>query len=228
MIRATVDTQPSKVLLAAATRRLHRALLEGLLATGEVPLAADLAGVAGIDESAVPERLWELVEADYAGCDETGRLRCLYPLSVGQTPHVVTIDGRRRYAMCAIDALGVAAMLGQAVVIETGCVGCGTAMRIELCPGALMSVAPPGAVVVARLGSEEPAREVCCPVTVFACGAEDAQAFAERTPGTHILALEEARGLGEALFGDLRRADVLPATRRRPQIVRRATGAGTR
>ena len=65
--------------------------------------------------------LHELAAADYAAVDGAGRLVCLYPLSPSPTPHVAIIDGLRRHAMCAIDLLGIPAMLGRALALEGSC-----------------------------------------------------------------------------------------------------------
>ncbi len=96
--------------LPPARRRLHRALLDWLLATGAVWPEEELARAAGVDPATLPELMAELVAADYVATDGAGKPVCLYPLSPAPTPHLVRIDGQPRYAMCAIDALGIPAM----------------------------------------------------------------------------------------------------------------------
>lgn len=60
-----------------------------------------------------------------------------YPFSASPTPFVVRLpDGRERYACCAMDALGMAPMLGQRVEIRSRCHHCGTPLEF--------SAAPPG------------------------------------------------------------------------------------
>ncbi len=105
--------------LPQASRRLHRALLDGLLATGAVQPGEDLARAAEVDPAILPDLVAELVAADYVATDDTGAPVCLYPLSAVPTSHVVVVDGERRHAMCAIDALGIPAMLGRALPIQT-------------------------------------------------------------------------------------------------------------
>ena len=47
----------------------------------------------------------------------TGGERAFYPFSGHPTPHRVRFDGREVYAMCAIDALGVAPMLHRPIEV---------------------------------------------------------------------------------------------------------------
>ncbi len=202
-------------ILSAEVRRLHRVLLHGLVTTGIVSPPDTLAVAAGIEPAVLPARLSELVAADYAAFDTAGRLTCLYPFSVSPTPHVVRIDGQRRHAMCAVDALGIPAMLDREVPIEAECGACGTSVRLVVRPGEVVAADPISTVVVARRDEREPAATACCPFTVFACTAAHGQALVAATTGTHLLSLAEALVQGEAIFGDQRRADALPARRRR-------------
>jgi hypothetical protein len=203
--------------LPETDRRVHRALLDGVLATGTVPPPAALAAAAGIDAADLPAHLAVLAAADYLGLDADGRVACLYPFSPTPTPHVVVIDGRRRYAMCAIDALGMAAMLGRAVEVDGVCAACGAPIRLRVAPGTIVAAEPPEAVVLARRSGDEPACETCCPFTLFACGPGHGAELAARLPETTVVALAEALHHGETIFGDFL-GEALPARRRRSEI----------
>src|SRR5690606_32750228 len=62
--------------------------------------------------------LTELHERDVIRLDERGAIQAAYPFSAVPTPHLVAIDGGPTvYAMCAIDALGIAQMLGRDTAI---------------------------------------------------------------------------------------------------------------
>lgn len=206
--------ETANAMLPEIERRLHRALLEGLLTTGAVPTRAALVAATGIALDELSARLAVLAAADYLAFDAEGRLTCLYPLSGVPTPHIVTIGEWRRYAMCAIDALGIAAMLRRAVAIDGRCAGCGASIALDIKPGTVARAAPPEAVVVARRGGNEPAVATCCPFTVFACHPDHGRELVARMPGTSIVPLPEALAHAEDLFGDLL-ADTLPARRRR-------------
>ncbi|MGH2560843.1 MAG: organomercurial lyase [Thermomicrobiales bacterium] len=205
-------------LLPDPHRRLHRALIEAMLATGVLPGEEELAAALGAPAEQVRSGLRALAEADYVSFDAKGRLTCLYPFSVVPTPHVVVIDERRRYAMCSLDALGVAAMVGRAITVEGRCGACGTSIHLEVRLGAVGTATPAAAIVVARRAFDAPASEVCCPYTVFACGEEHARTLVAREPGSEMLPLDVSRDLAEMIFGDFL-GERLPARRRRSSDV---------
>jgi hypothetical protein len=205
---------PSHPTLSPVDRRVHRALLEGVLGSGAVPDDAALAATAGIDPADLPRHLAALVAADYLALDPAGRPTCLYPLSLVPTPHVVAFGGVRRHAMCSIDALGVAAMLGRAVTIEGSCAVCRAPVRIDVAPGTIVRAEPTEAVVVARGDGDASGFDACCPFTLFACSPAHGEAAAARQPDTGVLTLAEGLEAGETIFGDFL-ADYLPARRRR-------------
>ena len=66
-----------------------------------------------------------------------GRVDIAYPFSAVPTPFVVRLpDGNERFTCCAIDALGVAPMLGQRVHIRARCHDCNTPLDFSAGPDA--------------------------------------------------------------------------------------------
>jgi hypothetical protein len=64
-----------------------------------------------------------------------GRVEIAYPFSAIATPFIVCFaDGEERYACCAIDALGMATMLGQAIHIRSWCHHCQVPLALEAGP----------------------------------------------------------------------------------------------
>ncbi|HKW92534.1 MAG TPA: organomercurial lyase [Methylomirabilota bacterium] len=82
----------------------------------------------------------ERVRADLARLDTDdliqlgdGRVDIAYPFSAVPTPFLVQLaDGPPRYACCAIDALGIAPMLGQSVRIRSRCHHCGESLELSV------------------------------------------------------------------------------------------------
>ena len=80
----------------------------------------------------------EGIRADLARLDaddliqiRDGLVDVAYPFSAFPTPFVVQLaDGQARYACCAIDALGIAPMLGQRVRIRSRCHHCGEPLEL--------------------------------------------------------------------------------------------------
>ena len=122
--------------LTRPARQAHLAVLAAFAQTGRAPRRGDLeriARAAGADPAAVLvelERiaraggadpaavLAELAERDVLAFGQAGEIRAAYPFSPSPTPIRVSWEGGPvTYAMCAIDALGVSAMLGRPVTI---------------------------------------------------------------------------------------------------------------
>ena len=92
--------------------------------------------------AALPDRAPEAVRDSLIKLDEDdlievrgGRVEIAYPFSAAPTPFVVRLaGGRERYACCAIDALGVAPLLGQRVHVGSQCHHCGTPLEFVVTP----------------------------------------------------------------------------------------------
>ena len=62
-----------------------------------------------------------------------GGIPLAYPFSAAPTAFAVTFaDGRQRFACCAIDALGIAAMLSASIQIRTHCHHCGRPLELAV------------------------------------------------------------------------------------------------
>ena len=138
--------------------------------------------------------------------DEHAAIVSAYPFSERQTAHQVLLGGNTtRYAMCAIDALGMPCMLGQGAHIRSTCFFCARPVTVDIAEG-LLDRASPSTLVVWR--SERDGccvAEARCPLMNFFC--EDAHLLAwyamsphERGRGLSIL---EALEVGKAAFGAL-------------------------
>lgn len=102
---------------------------------GSVQVSDIVAALPGRHPEAVLEHLRKLNEDDLIRIS-TGRVDLAYPFSASSTPFVVEL-GRgqgERYACCAVDALGVAPMLGQSVRIRSRCHDCTTTLELSADP----------------------------------------------------------------------------------------------
>ena len=100
--------------LTGPARQVHLAVLAAFAQAGQAPGRVELERIAragGADPAAV---LAELAERDVIAFGQAGEIRAAYPFSPSPTPIRVSWQGGPvTYAMCAIDALGISAMLGQ-------------------------------------------------------------------------------------------------------------------
>ena len=124
---------------------------------------------AGLEEAAAPygvsgqEVMRQLHAADFLRLDAGGAISAAYPFSPAPTPHLVTISGGPQvYAMCAIDALGIAAMLGKTVTISSSEPGTGAPVTVTVPAAGGAAVWEPGTAVV-FYGQQETACGTCPP-----------------------------------------------------------------
>ncbi len=101
---------------------------------GPVSVEALAAHLPGHDLAEVSAAVSRLDEKDLILARER-RIELAYPFAGTPTAFSVTLPGgRRRYAVCAIDALGVPALLGQPVVIRSHCHHCREPLEIAVRP----------------------------------------------------------------------------------------------
>ncbi len=99
-------------------RAVHQAVLHSLAATGTLPDQELLDDAARPFDTA--QALRELAEGDYLCLDSLGQITAAYPFSATATSHKVLITGGAiAYSMCAVDALGISAMVGASVQIRS-------------------------------------------------------------------------------------------------------------
>ena len=120
---------------AARETRILQAILRAFVERAEPIVVEDFL-------RAVPERGPDDTRAAPTRLDEDdlirirdGRVDLAYPFSTTPTPFVVSLSGRGdRYVCCALDALGVAAMLGESVHIRSRCHHCGEPLEFSADP----------------------------------------------------------------------------------------------
>ncbi|MEV3989874.1 organomercurial lyase [Streptomyces sp. NPDC049837] len=187
-------------------RAVQRAVLRAFATHGRPPTEEELAAAAA--PYGVPARrvLAELSAADYVSLDDHGRIRAAYPFSPVPTAHRVRIAGGPEvWAMCAVDALGVAPMLGRDVEIRSADPVTGQAVTVAFRGGTAVWE-PRSAVVLARTGRcAGPAVDACCPDLNFFAGPGSARRWADRHPEADVVVLgrDLAEALGRAVFGPL-------------------------
>ena len=200
--------------LTRPARRVHLAVLGAFAHTGRAPMRGELARLArsqGADPAAV---LAELAERDVIAFDRAGEIRAAYPFSPSPTPIRVTWDGGPvTCAMCAIDALGISAMLGRPVTITAAEPGTGRVITVHA-DGGQARWNPPGAVVFAgTTGGDCPhAADRTCGHINFFTSARAARTWAHANPAVTGTVLRRAQALRQAVaeFGAFMQAATPP------------------
>lgn len=194
--------------LAAAgpdARTVYGVLLPAFAASGRPPGPDALAAGTGVARDHVGVALAELAAADLVALGPDGDVLGAFPLSAVPTRHRVHVDDRPvLHAMCAVDALGIPAMLGAAGTITSTDPATGQPIEVRIGTDGTLDVSPPEAVVVVARTGDGPLASACCSVIDFhsdRAAAEDVL----REPGTRggVLTVPEAHALGVLLFGAL-------------------------
>ena len=115
----------------ALLRRILRRFAER---GGPVPVA-DLHGALPEREARAAQDALAALDADDLIRLAGDRIDLAYPFSAGPTPFALRLTGgRQRYAVCAIDALGIAPMLGEPVGIVSECHHCRMPLALSVMP----------------------------------------------------------------------------------------------
>ncbi len=189
-----------------ATDRVRVALLQLYAEEGRAPDMRALAEHAGLSVAAVRPLLKELQRHDLVVLDGE-RIVGAYPFTDEGRGHRVNLEGRVLNAMCAVDALGIGAMIGRDTIITSACRHCGEAIRIATRDRgrALTGVEPESAMMWQSVRYESAcAANSLCAATVFFCSDDHLSAWRrERSadePGFR-LSIVEGLEAGRALFG---------------------------
>jgi hypothetical protein len=207
--------------VSPAAGEIHRAILHGFAASGRPPSWQQLRSIAArVELGAV---LAELHDGDVVRLDGHGEIRAAYPFSAAPTTHVVTIaGGPSAYAMCAIDALGMAAMLNRDIAVHSVDPQSGTEIQVTITGGEAVwdpatAVVLVGSIAPTKIVNGEccppdtdqacaaPAADRCCAVMNFFTSTSTAQIWLAAHPDVNaeILTQRQALRLGNDIFGQL-------------------------
>lgn len=197
----------SAAALTPPARQAHLAVLASFVRTGQAPSRAVLEGVAGATGARPDAVLAELAERDVVAFDPDGEIRAAYPFSPRPTPIRVTWQGGPvNHAMCAIDALGISAMLGIPVTITAGEPGTGRRITVRA-DRDRARWEPRRAVVFAGgyRGGCGPSADRACGFINFFVSKKAALAWAAQQPAIRGAVMGQAKALarGIAEFGAL-------------------------
>jgi hypothetical protein len=201
------------VALTPPARHVHLAVLGAFAETGRAPLRAELERSARSQRAGPGAVLAELAGRDVLAFDRSGEIRAAYPFSPSPTPIQVTWEGGPRvYAMCAIDALGISAMLDRPVTITAREPDSGRPITVEVDRN--QARWRPRRAVVSS-GTVRDADGACCASADRSCGyvnfftsARAAREWVSRHREVTATTLSQAQALshGVAGFGTLMRA----------------------
>lgn len=196
-----------QIQLSPTAHRVERALLDQVLTAGTAATPAALVTTTGLAAATVAAALDELAAGDWLGRTADGTITALYPFSLLPTLEQVQIGPVVRYAMCAIDALGVAPMLDRTVTILAQCPLSAARLALTVEPTGITQQTPATIRVVYRQ-TAGPAHENRCGATHFFRTTSTARLWQSKMghPADRLLTVDEAFARGRAIFADWYRA----------------------
>jgi Alkylmercury lyase len=139
-----------------------------------------------------------------------GQIAVAYPFSATPTRHRVRVSGPggdavNTYAMCAIDALRIAPMLGQDTLIESVDVTTGQPIIVTTADGQTTWQPIEAVVFIGADAGDGPSADCCCDYLNFFTNRGAAEAWARAHPEVpgQILDQAQAEHLGARLFAHL-------------------------
>ncbi|MFI7063776.1 alkylmercury lyase family protein [Kribbella sp. NPDC050124] len=192
-------------------RAVQQAILRSFAATGHPPVRGALDGVTAGSGRSTDDVLTALHEGDAIRLATNGEIAVAYPFSATPTRHRVrigipgTADGVNVYAMCAIDALGIAPMLGRETLIESVDITTGRPVTVTTRDGRAIWEPATAVVFVGATVGGGPSVDCCCDYLNFFTDHAAADAWITSHPHVpgQVLNPAEAEQLGARLFGPL-------------------------
>ncbi|MFJ7194021.1 MULTISPECIES: alkylmercury lyase family protein [unclassified Streptomyces] len=175
-------------------RAVHQAVLRHFTTVGTAPGLDVLEPLAASAGRTAGEVLAELAIEDFLTLDEAGQISAAYPFSAVPTRHRVRIGGGTEvWSMCAVDALGIPAMLNADVVISSTDPVSGEPVTVTTHDGATVWEPQQAVVFVGQRPGGGPAATACCDALNFFTSAASARAWAKDHPGVPGGVVDQAR-----------------------------------
>lgn len=156
-----------------------------MLKSGKTPTPKEIARTLKRSKKDIIRTLDELESKDLLLRKKaTQEIISIYPFSMKVTYHQIFLeDGKKLFAMCAVDALGMPAMFNRDVRIVSRCEKCKQKITVEIRNEEIVSNSHP-AITIWRTKGEEgcPSAETCCPKINFFCSKEHVEQWKAENP----------------------------------------------
>ena len=206
----TIATRLANANLTQKEEEVRKAILKAYATSGKSPTVGDIIGLlSGLGRKEITSICRRLAEKDLVVWnEEEQRVQAAYPFSGLPTSHTVYLKaGPQVYALCAVDALGMPVMLGQAANIVSRCAECHIPVEVGVAPSGLGGYSPTESVVWFPLTADVccPVAESRCPDINFFCSPDHREAWwhARGQPEGLSMTMPEAFEAGREIFGTL-------------------------
>jgi len=195
-------------------RALHRAILQNYATIGAPPDPRQLRSWPGLDDPAAA--LARLADDDLIVCDAPWRVTGAYPFSSEQTPHRVLFAHHEARAMCAVDALAVAALFVCPTTVVSRCAESDREVQVKQTHNGQITEASDGLQLGIRWQEScgHTAHSLCQEMVFLAGDRVAARWMNGAGSGRCLYTLDEALAIAMAFFLPLVGRETSPATRR--------------
>lgn len=167
-------------------RKLLKVIFDSVIQSGRVPTPERISDELKTSVDDVIHLLNGLESKDLLLRKEgTQKIISIYPFSMDETHHQILLEsGRRLFAMCAVDALGMPAMFNMDVGIISRCEKCKQEITIRIIDQEIASKSHPD-IKIWRMSREKPrsSAETCCPRINFFCSNKHVEQWKAENPG---------------------------------------------
>lgn len=197
----------AKARLTPVEEAFRKALLASFADTGKAPTPDQLGTRLGLMREEAIAICRRLAKTDLILWDDaTNSILGAYPFSGSPTVHRVELGDRKTvYALCAVDALGIPAMLFTGATVRSLCFHCHGPIEAKIREGEILSAEPSSLVVWFSARDGGCVGTSRCPLINFFCGEDHLNLWKSHHPDEEgsRLTLREAVEAGEAIFGNL-------------------------
>jgi len=165
-----------------------RYIFETILETVKAPTLNEMQSALIKPEDHIVRALRELENKDLLLRKRgTQEIVSIYPLSLIPTRHQISLeDGKKLFAMCAVDALGVPIMFSKDIKILSQCKKCKQKLTIEIINDEIVRMSHFDTVIWSpkRKPKRQKAHDAedCCPLTNFFCCKEHLEKWTQDYP----------------------------------------------
>lgn len=171
--------------LSLSEKEVLKFIFNFVLKSGKTPTPKEIARATKSSDKDIIHILDELESNDLLLRREgTQEIISIYPFSMEVTHHQIFLeDGKRLFAMCAVDALGMPAMFDKDIRIVSRCEKCKQKITVEIRNEEIVSKSHPTTLIWRTSRKEgRPSAETCCPEINFFCSEEHVKEWKAENP----------------------------------------------
>lgn len=180
----SVEEEQCRCVLTSREIEVLKCIFETILKTEKTPTIREMRLSLKKSDEYIIHTLDELEKKDILLRKRgTKEIVSIYPLSLTPTEHRIILEnGKRLFAMCAVDALGMPIMFNRKAKIVSRCEKCKQEITIEIENEEIAWISHPDIMIWSPGRQIAPAAEITCPSVNFFCCKEHLEEWIKENP----------------------------------------------